>query len=420
MGTIKLSEIKDLIQQVVQEEMGNSLTDSISGAFEKYIKGDERFLKLSETRPNKMLGIYGGASDQDNYNPGYNKKAKEIFGEGTDSGFDRLGEVLLGISQGNSAVTNRLEKDSSTLVGESAGFLLPTAYSNVLLDMTIEENISLKKSKIYKLGRGKGKTLTIPCTKDEDHSSNVAGISVYWTGELSDYTESDFTVRQLKLEANKLTCLTECSLELLHDNAVNAERLIGSIFSKAISFEIDSCVLTDSGTGAGKPLSIPNSGAVIEVAKETGQDADTLCLANVENMISRILPSSFPKSFWITSLTCLPSLMHLNYPVGTGAVIYNVFSEVNNVWKLYGRPLQFSEHMPVIGDSGTIQLIDLQRYCFLILQDISIKSDTSLGFKSDKVAFKCSMRLDAQPMDTTPLTPKVGSTLSAFVKLGTV
>jgi len=297
---------------------------------------------------------------------------------------------------------------------------LPTAYSNKLLDMTIEENISMAKSKIYNLGRGKGKSLTIPCVKDEDHSSNVAGISVYWKQELADYTKSDFTVRQLKLEANKLTCLTECSLELLHDNAVNAEALIGSIFSKAMSFEIDSCVLTDSGTGSGKILSIPNSGAVIEIAKETGQDADSLCLANVENMISRVLPSSFSKSYWLTSLTCLPSLMHLNYPIGVSAVIYNVFSEVNNIWKLYGRPLLFSEHMPVIGDSGTIQLIDFQRYVFLILQDISIKSDTSLGFKSDKVAFKCSMRLDAQPMDTTPMTPKVGDTLSAFIKLGTV
>ncbi|GAJ24424.1 unnamed protein product, partial [marine sediment metagenome] len=54
------------------------------------------------------------------------------------------------------------------------------------------------------------------------------------------------------------------------------------------------------------------------------------------------------------------------------------------------------------------------------LQDISIKSDTSLGFKSDKVAFKCSMRLDAQPMDVEVMTPKKGDPLSAFVKLGEV
>ena len=391
----------------------NSIESKVKKTLQPY--QDELFEKINETRPNKMFG-----DSTDNPSLGYAKKASEMFGSGTDQGFDKLGDVLLGISQGNSDITNRLEKDSSTLVGESAGFLLPSAYSNVLIDMTIEENISLKKSKIYNLGRGKGKSLTIPCVKDEDHSSNVAGISVYWTGELTAYQESDFTIRQLKLEANKVTCLTECSLELLQDNSVNAERLIGSIFSKAISFEIDSCVLTDSGTGAGKPLSIPNSGAVVEVAKETEQDADSLVLANVEKCFSRILPSSFPRSYWLTSLTCLPSLMHLNYPVGTGAVVYNVFSETNNVWKLYGRPLIFSEHIPVIGDSGTLQLIDFQRYCFLILQDISIKSDTSLGFKSDKVAFKCSMRLDSQPMDTTPLTPKVGDTLSAFVKLGTV
>ena len=386
---------------------------------EEAVKGSEEFKALTKLQPNKLAGHFG-VDNEDTPNLGNAKKAKDMFGEGIDQGFDRLGEVLLGISQGNSSITNRLEKDSSTLVGESAGFLLPSAFSNNLIDMTIEENISMKKSKIYSLGRGKGKSLIIPCVKDEDHSSNVGGISVYWTPELTDYTESDFKIRQLKLEGNKLTCYCEVSLELLHDSAINTENLISSIFAKAMSFEIDSCVLTDSGTGSGKLLSISNSNAVIEITKETEQDADTLVLANVENMISRILPSSFPKSYWLTSLTCLPSLMHLNYPVGTGAVIYNVFSEQNNTWKLYGRPLQFSEHMPVIGDAGTIQLIDFQRYVFLILQDISIKADTSLGFKSDKVAFKCSMRLDGQPMDNTPLTPKVGSTLSPFIKLGTV
>lgn len=406
MSSITLSRLRD----IVNEEVSKSQADQNFEAF----KETDSYKELMRLRPNKMFSGSGNPS------LGTAKKAKEMFGSGSDGGFDKLGDVLLGISQGDSSITNRLEKDSSTLVGESAGFLLPSAYSNKLLDMTIEENISMAKSKTYTLGRGKGKSLTIPCVKDEDHSSNVAGISVYWTNELTDYTESDFTVRQLKLEANKLTCLTECSLELLHDSAVNAENLISSIFSKAMSFEIDSCVLTDNGTGSGKILSIPNSGAVIEIAKETAQDADTLILANVEKCFSRILPSSFPKSYWLSSLTNLPSLMHLNYPVGTGAVIYNVFSETNNVWKLYGRPLIFSEHIPVIGDSGALQLIDFQRYVFLILQDISIKSDTSLGFKSDKVAFKCSMRLDAQPMDTKPLTPKVGDTLSAFVKLGEV
>ncbi|MBA7576083.1 hypothetical protein ES708_17920 [subsurface metagenome] len=405
--SITLSRLRDIISEEVQKAKADQ-------NFEDF-KQTDMYKEFMKPQRNKMLG-----TGTDNPSLGIAKKAKEMFGSGSDSGFDKLGDVLLGISQGNSNITNRLEKDSSTLVGESAGFLLPSAYSNILIDMTIEENISMAKSKIYNLGRNRGKSLIIPCVKDEDHSSNVAGISVYWRGELSDYQESDFTVRQLKLEANSLTCLTECSLELLHDSAVNVERLIGSIFAKAMSFEIDSCVLTDAGTGGGKILSIPNSGAVIEIAKEVEQDADSLILANVEKCFSRILPSSFPRSYWLVSLTCLPSLMHLNYPVGTGSIVYNVFSETNNVWKLYGRPLIFSEHLPVIDDSGTLQLIDFQRFCFLILQDISIKSDTSLGFKSDKVAFKCSMRLDAQPMDTTPLQPKVGDTLSAFVKLGTV
>jgi len=409
--SITIDRLKEIVEEAVKEKVISEVKPYQDAMFEK----------LNEVRPNKMLGMYDETDQQDKYSPGYSTKAKDLFGGSeSDGGFDKLGDVLLGIKNNDFNISNRLEKDTMTTIeGGSGGFLLPSTFSNQIVDLMLEQEICRPKCRVYTLGKGKGKSLTIPAVDDYDHSSNIGGISTYWKAEDTAYTDSDVNIRQIVLTANKLTVLTDVTEELLHDNAVSAERLIGSIFAKALAFEVDNCIL-NSGTGAGQPLGIPQSGAVIEVAKETGQDADTLCLANVENMISRISPFSFPKSVWLTSLTCLPSLMHLNFPVGTGAVVYNVFSEAQNIWKLYGRELKFSEHMPVIGDSGTIQLIDFSRYAILLLQDMTVRSDSSLGFKSDKISFKASIRLDGSALDNDVLTPKKGDTLSAFIKLGTV
>jgi len=408
--SITLDRIKELIGETVEEKVRANIKPYT----------DELFEQINRPKPNKMLGIYGEV-EEDKYSPGFAKKAKDLFSnEGSDGGFDKLGDVLLGIKNNDFNILNRLEKDTMTTEeGSAGGFLLPTTFSNQIVDLMLEQEVCRPKCKVYTLGKGKGKSLTIPAVDDSDHSSNIGGIVTYWKSEDTAYTESDVNIRQIVLTANKLTVLTDVSEELLHDNAVAAENLIGNIFGKALAFEIDNCIL-NSGTGAGQPLGIPQSNAVIEVAKETGQDADTLILANVEKCISRISPFSFPKSYWLTNLTCLPSLMHLNFPVGTGAIVYNVFSEDRNIWKLYGRELKFSEHLPILGDAGALQLIDFSRYAILLLQDISVRSDSSLGFKSDKISFKASIRIDGSPLDNSVLTPKKGDTVSAFVKLGEV
>lgn len=422
MSTITISDLRSMLKDLLAESRPRLDEEKLQEIAEKAIKADPRFQELTKTKPNKMLGIYGsGTDDQDKYSPGYSTKAKDLFGGSeSDGGFDKLGDVLIGIKNNDSNITNRLEKDTMTTIeGGSGGWLLPTTFSNQIVDLMLEQEICRPKCKVYTLGKGKGKSITIPAVDDYDHSSNIGGITTYWKAEDTAYTDSDVSIRQIILTANKLTVLTDVTEELLHDNAVSAERLIGSIFAKALAFEIDNCILND-GTGAGQPLGIPQSNAVIEVTKETGQDPDTLLLANVEKIISRISPFSFPRSLWLTNLTCLPSLMHLSIPAGTSYMGYNPFSEKDNTWRLYGRELKFSEHLPILGDSGALQLIDFSRFAILLLQDMTVRSDSSLGFKQDKISFKASIRIDGSPLDNNVLTPKKGDTVAPFVKLGTV
>ncbi len=415
--SISIDRLKEIIGEVAEKE----ISDKIKAEIKPY--QDAAFEKLNEFKVNKMFGSpTDGADIQDKLVYGSAKKAEDMFGKGVDNGFSSLGEVLLAIKNNDSTKLQRLERDMQETVGETGGFLLPSQFSNDIINMMIEEEICRKRCKIYHIAKNKGNTLTIPALSDYDHSSNIAGINTYWTGEGSAYTEStNVKIRQLVLKLNKLTCLVDVSEELISDSAVKTETLLSSIFAKALSFEIDSCVLTDNGTGAGKPLSFTNSDGAIEVSGESGQDTDTINVYNITNMIARIHPASFNKSIFLSSLSNLGELLRLNLPIGTGGTWYHAFNEVSGVWRLFSRPVIFTEHCAKLGDAGNLQLIDFSRYAMLLREGISVKSDTSLGFKSDMISFKASLRLDGQPLDTSPTTLKDGSTtVSPYIKLAAI
>ncbi|MBA7582356.1 hypothetical protein ES708_24284 [subsurface metagenome] len=402
-----------------------ALTKLVSEAVEDKVREnvkpytDAMFEKLNEPKPNKMLADPTNTPDKAVY--GYAKKAEDMFGEGVDNGFSSLGEVLLAIKDNDSTKLQRLERDMQETVGETGGFLLPSQFSNDIIDMMIESEICRPRCKTYSIAKNRGNTLTIPALSDYDHSSNIAGINVYWTGEGSAYTEStNVKIRQLVLKLNKLTCLVDVSEELISDSAVKTETLLSGIFAKALAFEIDNCIL-NSGTGAGQILGIPQSNAVIEVAGESGQDPDTIVVKNITQMIMRIHPASFNKSIFLSSLSNLSELLTLGLPLGTAGAWYMPFNEVSGVWRLFSRPVIFTEHCAKLGDSGSLQLIDFSRFALLMREGISVKSDTSLGFKSDMISFKASLRIDGQPLDTESTTLKDGSTtVSPFIKLAAI
>ncbi|MBA7546120.1 hypothetical protein ES705_38503 [subsurface metagenome] len=170
----------------MREIIGETVEEKVSAKVKAEIKPyqDAMFEKLNQPVKNKMFGTFTDAEGtQDKANFGYNRKAKDMFGEGVDNGFSSLGEVLLAIKNNDSTKLQRLERDMLETVGETGGFLLPSQFSNEIIDMMIEEEICRKRCKVYSIGKGKGNTLTIPALSDYDHSSNIAGVSTYWVGE---------------------------------------------------------------------------------------------------------------------------------------------------------------------------------------------------------------------------------------------
>ena len=419
---MSLNEIKDLVRNMVMETVGKE-TSNIARNTAETLK--PIFDNLSKAGPNKLAGGWPGDSDSEpKIKIGYAKKAKELFGESSETkgkGFDSLGECLLAIKNNDYSKTQYLTKDMDTQTGSAGGFFIPEKYSNAVLDLMIEEEICRPRCRVYSL-KGEGNSMIIPAFDDYDHQNDsLSGVKTYFTQEGTDYTESDVAIRQISLKVNKMTCLVLATEELISDSSENVEQILGNLFAKSLAFKLDSCVLTDAGTGGGIPLSITKGSNLITVSGESGQTTDTITYENVCNMVMRMSPSGFSNSIWLSSLSNIKQLLLLNMKIGTAGSHIQIFTEANGVWKILGRPVIFTEHCAVLGDAGNLKLVDLSRYALLLKQGVSIRADTSLGFKSDKIYFKASLRLDGSPLDNKVLTLKDGvTTVSPFIQLDTI
>ena len=69
------------------------------------------------------------------------------------------------------------------------------------------------------------------------------------------------------------------------------------------------------GNGAGQPLGIMNSPALVTVAAEVGQPANTILFENIVNMWSRAYGRSRPSMAWLINQDIEPQLFAMSLAV---------------------------------------------------------------------------------------------------------
>ena len=106
--------------------------------------------------------------------------------------------------------------------------------------------------------------------------------------------------------ARKLMIYSMSSNEVISD-APDFENQLTVALVKGLSWYLDLAFI--SGTGSGEPRGFLNDDAVIEVAKESGQTADTITLINLQAMFARLHPASVKNSIWLCSSTTIPQLL---------------------------------------------------------------------------------------------------------------
>ena len=250
--------------------------------------------------------------------------------------------------------------------------------------------------------------------------SRWGGIRGYWLAEAATITASTPTFRQIELNLRKLGVLAYATDELLQDASA-----LGSLILEAAAEEI--MYLTENaivnGTGAGQPLGVLNSGALVSVTKETGQAASTFVAENAFKMWSRLWARSRGNAAWFINQDVEPQLFAMSVAVGTGGV--PVYLPANGLSSspygtLFGRPVVPVEYAATLGTVGDVVLADFSEYLLADKGGVQSASSIHVQFLTDQSVFRFIYRVDGQPAWSAALTPANGTnTLSPFVAVAT-
>lgn len=244
--------------------------------------------------------------------------------------------------------------------------------------------------------------------------SRYGGFLSYWAAESASVPPTFPRTKLVEFTGRKIIIVTRASRELLYDAP-----MLGSVINKGFAaeagFKLDAAIF--SGSGAGVPLGMMNSPALITVAKATGQAAGTIVGENVTAMWARLPAPCRRRAVWLINEDAEGQLENLGGASGAALYMPAGTSGGNAYPLLKGRPVLVIEQSPVLGAVGDIALVDPTQY---ILLDGGMKSALSVHarFDNDEVVFRFTWRVDGRGAYSSPITPYNGSsTRSPFVAL---
>lgn len=342
-------------------------------------------------------------------------------------GFRTPGELLEAIREAElrpSAVDERLRPlaaagsdEHGTYSGPAGGFLVPESMAPFVANVQDggEEDPAA------------GRTLPVPMSTpvvhvaarvDKDHSNSVSGgLRVYRRPETVDLTSSRGEYERITLVAKDASALTYGTDELVMDSFASFAALLGASYRD----EFNATFLEERlrGTGVGEMEGILSSPALITVAKEGGQAADSIVGENVLKMRARCW--GYRRAVWIANHDAIPQLTKLTIAIGTAGAHIPAWQPSNDNGTpdtLLGRPLIYSESASTLGDLGDVSLINWSQYLDGTYKPFQSVSSLHVRYLSHETAFKFWVRNAGAGWWRSALTPRRSTTtLSPFVTL---
>jgi HK97 family phage major capsid protein len=322
------------------------------------------------------------------------------------------GRLLLGGLGGMSAAAPG--NFSNEAAGQDGGFLVPPQFSQEIFKLSLGEDSLLPLTDNVEIS---GNSMAFP--KDETTPWGTNGIRAYWQGDAASAVATKPVLGLSTLRLKKLMALVPTTDELLDDaNALTT--YLPQKVALSIRWKANESILF--GAGNGIPVGCMNAGAIVTVAKESGQATQTLVPQNLAKMIARLPPGSFTNAVWIVNNDVLPALFTLslgNFPIylPTGLSVGGI--QISPYGTLLGRPVFVSQHANTFSSQGDVLLVDLSYYQ-TITKAGGMQTATSmhLYFDADMTAFRTTFRMDGQSKISNPIAPAKGSnSLSPYIQL---
>ena len=318
-------------------------------------------------------------------------------------------------------------------VPSEGGFTVQQDHGALIYDGMFEQGVVLSRVRRVPISAN-ANGLTIP-TVDETsrvNGSRWGGVLAYWRDEADTVTATKPKFREMELKLKGLMGLCYATDELLADSAALGS-IISRAFTEELTFKAEDAII--NGSGSGQPLGLLNSGAVVEVAKETSQAAATIVAKNIAKMWARCPARSRRTAVWLCNQDIDPQLLLMFAPVTNVAGTENVGgiglaqsgisyapsgANGNQLATLMGRPVLPVEYCATLGTVGDIILVDLDQYVMIDKGGIQSAQSMHVRFVNAEQTFRLTYRVDGQPAQRSAITPYKGAnTLSPYVTLAT-
>jgi len=320
-------------------------------------------------------------------------------------------------------VLNAATSYGSEGVGSDGGFAVPPEFlAQIRKIMTEQPSLYSYCNKMTT----ESNQLTFP-TDETTAWQSSGGVQANWEGEAQQFSQSKLALKQVTYRLSKLTALVPVTDELLEDaSAINS--YVPAKIAEKLNFKRDYAIV--NGNGVGMPLGMLNAPALITVAKESGQLASTVLVANISKMYNALFADWRPSAIWIANQDVEPVLDTLAFaPANTGGTGliggFPLYLQVGGIGdaptpRLKGRPVVYHQAMPSLSSAGDLCLVDFRQY--LMAEKASgVRFDTSihLFFDYGLTAFRAQTRMAGNPWISKTIAALNGSGVySAFVALG--
>lgn len=293
------------------------------------------------------------------------------------------------------------------------GFLIPEGIAPGLLSVAPEADpIGSRTTKVPM----QFPTISFNARTDKNHTSSVSGgLTVMRRAETQTQAASRMVMEQVTLNAKSLFGLSYATEEMLERSPISFAAILEAGFRDQFTAHLIKERLT--GTGVGEFEGIMNSPALVTVAKEQGQEADTIVYENLVKMRAQCW--NYGNAVWMCNHDCLPQLMSIVFP-GTlgGFPVWQTSAREGEPDMLFGRPVILTEFCDTVGDLGDIVLADWSQYLEGTYKPLRGAESVHVRFINHERTFKFWIENDGRGWWRSALTTANSSNmLSPFVTL---
>jgi len=292
---------------------------------------------------------------------------------------------------------------ASESIPSDGGFLVQQDLAAELLKPMWETNeIPNRCRRIPVSGPSNSFAMVTVDESSRETGSRWGGVRVYRAAEGDSVTATKPKFGRIEIKLEKLMGTCYATDENLED-AAQLSAVIQQGFTEEMGFKLSDEIIR--GTGAGQCLGILESGALVTIAKETGQAADTIL---TENILKMWKCRRGRELVWLYNQELEDQLELMVVPIGMAGEMSRLFRppEGNNPYgTIKGRSAIPVEVASGAGDVGDIILADLSQYLLCEKGGVRMAESIHVQFLTDQSVFRFTYRVNGQPMLKSKITP---------------